>query len=59
MANAAVVSYRTVPTMKDAHKYLFNEGYSCIGTSWLRGQRDYARIETQPSGRVLVTEGVA
>ena len=59
MASAAVVSRRTVPGIKDAHKYLFTQGYTCIGTSWLRGLRDYARLELLPSGRIQVVEGVA
>lgn len=56
---AAVITRRTVPGIKDAHKYLFQQGYTCIGTSWLRGQHGYARIENMSSGRVLIVEGVA
>ncbi|ELI6431913.1 hypothetical protein RRM65_001653 [Aeromonas salmonicida subsp. salmonicida] len=59
MASAAVVSRRTVPGIKDAHTYLFLQGYTCIGTNWLRGLHGYAQLENLASGRVQIIEGVA
>lgn len=59
MASAAVVSRRTAPGIKDAHTYLFLQGYTCIGTNWLRGLHGYARLENLASGRVQIVEGVA
>ncbi|KAJ8740025.1 hypothetical protein H9Y13_18605 [Aeromonas veronii] len=59
MADAAVITRRTLPSHKDAHKYLQQQGYFCIGQSWMRGERGYARIEPMASGGVKVIEGVA
>lgn len=56
---AAVITRRTVPGIKDAHKYLFQQGYTCIGTSWLPGQHGYARMEHTLSGAIRIIEGVA
>lgn len=56
---AAVISRRTVPCIQGAHHYLTEQGYICIGTSWLRGLRDYARLEPLCSGRISIVEGVA
>lgn len=56
---AAVITRHTVPTLTQANAYLVSRGYSNCGTTWLRGQRHYARLESLSSGRVLIIEGVA
>jgi len=42
-----------------AAAYLVRHGYINVKNSWLRGQRQAARIELLPSGRARVLEGVA
>lgn len=59
MADAAVISTRKFPSDKDAHKYLQQQGYFCIGCSWMRGQNGYASIEPALGDQVRVVEGVA
>lgn len=56
---AAVISLRTVPDIRDAQQYLHQQGYICIGIHWLRGQRDYARLEHTITGAIRIVEGVA
>ncbi|MGN5107424.1 hypothetical protein ACTG18_03615 [Aeromonas hydrophila] len=56
---AAVISRHTVPNIRAASAYLVQQGYTNCGTNWLRGQRDYARIEHLTSGAIRIIEGVA
>ncbi|WP_392463074.1 hypothetical protein ACFX5Z_18565 [Aeromonas dhakensis] len=56
---AAAITRRTVPTIKDASTYLVQQGYINCGTTWLRGQNGYARIERMTSGAIRIIEGVA
>ena len=56
---AAAITRRTVPTIKDASAYLVQQGYINCGTTWLRGQNGYARMERLTSGSIRIIEGVA
>ena len=56
---AAAITRRTVPTIKDASAYLVRQGYTNCGTTWLRGQNGYARMERLTSGSIRIIEGVA
>ncbi|MCS3461635.1 hypothetical protein [Aeromonas sp. BIGb0445] len=56
---AAILTRHTVPSIAEASAYLVKQGYSNCGTTWLRGQRHYARLENLCSGRVRIVEGVA
>ena len=39
--------------------YLVQQGYTNCGTTWLRGQNGYARMERLTSGAIRIIEGVA
>ncbi|WP_324006250.1 hypothetical protein [Aeromonas hydrophila] len=56
---AAAITRHTVPTIKDANAYLVQQGYINCGTTWLRGQNEYARMERMTSGAIRIIEGVA
>ena len=56
---ASAITRRTVPTIKDASAYLVSRGYINCGTTWLRGQNGYARMERLTSGSIRIIEGVA
>lgn len=56
---AVVISRRKLPTIAAASAYLLAQGYVNCGTTWLRGQRGYARMERLSCGASLVVEGVA
>lgn len=56
---AAAITRRTVPTIKDASAYLVQQGYINCGTTWLRDQNGYARMERMTSGVIRIIEGVA
>ena len=56
---AVVTTRRTVPDLARASAYLTSQGYTNCGTTWLRGQHGYARIEPLASGRICIVEGVA
>ncbi|WP_429221334.1 hypothetical protein [Aeromonas veronii] len=55
----AITAKHTSPSPADAVAYLVRHGYINVKNSWLRGQRQAARIELLPSGRARVLEGVA
>ncbi|MGL5661419.1 MAG: hypothetical protein ACRC2U_19510 [Aeromonas sp.] len=56
---AAVITQHQEPDIQSATAYLVRVGFIYICGEWLRGQRDYARLELMPSGAVSVVEGVA
>ncbi|MFM5336940.1 hypothetical protein ACET97_10375 [Aeromonas enteropelogenes] len=56
---AAVITRHTVPNIKAASAYLVQQGYTNCGTTWLKGQRGYARMERMTSGSIRIIEGVA
>lgn len=56
---AAVITRHTEPTIKAASAYLVQQGYTNCGTTWLRGQNGYARMERMLSGAIRIIEGVA
>ncbi len=56
---AAVITRHTVPSIKDASAYLVRQGYTNCGTTWLKGQHGYARMERMTSGAIRIIEGVA
>ncbi|MEE9708265.1 hypothetical protein [Aeromonas veronii] len=56
---AAVISRHTVPNIKATSAYLVQQGYTNCGTTWLRGQNGYARMERMTSGSISIIEGVA
>ena len=56
---AAVITRHTEPTIKVASAYLVRRGYINCGTTWLRGQNGYARMERLTSGAIRIIEGVA
>ncbi|WP_323901065.1 hypothetical protein [Aeromonas hydrophila] len=56
---SAAITRRTVPTIKDASAYLVQQGYTNCGTTLLRGQNGYARMERMTSGAIRIIEGVA
>ncbi|OSP49231.1 hypothetical protein B7G55_21235 [Aeromonas hydrophila] len=56
---AAVITRHTEPTIKAASDYLVSRGYINCGTTWLRGQNGYARMERLTSGSIRIIEGVA
>lgn len=56
---AIVITRHTVPNIKAANAYLVAQGYTNCGTNWLRGQREYARLEPLCSGAIRIVEGVA
>ncbi|WP_193758891.1 hypothetical protein [Aeromonas caviae] len=56
---AAVITRHTEPTIKAASAYLVRRGYINCGTTWLRGQNGYARMERLNSGSIRIIEGVA
>ena len=56
---AAVITCHTVPNIKAANTFLVSRGYTNCGTTWLKGQHGYARLENLCSGRVRIVEGVA
>lgn len=56
---AAVITRHTEPTIKAASAYLVSRGYINCGTTWLRGQNEYARMERLTSGPIRIIEGVA
>ena len=55
---AAVITRHTEPTIKAASAYLVSRGYINCGTTWLRGQNGYARMERLTSGAIRIIEGV-
>lgn len=55
---AAVITRHTEPTIKAASAYLVQQGYTNCGTTWLRGQNGYARMERMLSGAIRIIEGV-
>lgn len=59
MSMAAILTRHTEPDIKAASAYLVAQGYINCGTSWLKGQHGYARLENLCSGRVRIVEGVA
>lgn len=59
MSTAVVITRHIVPNIKAANAYLVAQGYINCGSSWLRGQRDYARQERMLSGVIRIVEGVA
>lgn len=59
MSTAVVITRRIQPNIKAANAYLVAQGYINCGTSWLRGQRGYARQEHTLSGAIRIIEGVA
>ena len=58
-AYSARVALDTVPNIKAASAYLVQQGYTNCGTTWLRGQNGYARMERMLSGAIRIIEGVA
>lgn len=56
---AAVITRHTEPSIKAASAYLVSRGYINCGTTWLRGQNGYARMERLTSGSIRIIEGVA
>ncbi|MGL5176759.1 MAG: hypothetical protein ACRC8N_01420 [Aeromonas veronii] len=56
---AVVITRHTVPNIKAASAYLVQQGYTNCGTTWLKGQRGYARMERMTSGSIRIIEGVA
>ncbi len=56
---AAVITRHTEPTIKAANAYLVGRGYINCGTTWLKGQNGYARMERLTSGSIRIVEGVA
>jgi hypothetical protein len=56
---AAVITRHTEPTIKAASAYLVSRGYINCGTTWLKGQNGYARMERLVSGSIRIVEGVA
>ena len=56
---AVVTTRRTVPDLARASAYLTSQGYTNCGTTWLRGQNGYARMERMLSGAIRIIEGVA
>ncbi|MGK8174442.1 hypothetical protein ACRS1R_04845 [Aeromonas dhakensis] len=56
---AAVITRHTEPTIEAASAYLVSRGYINCGTTWLRGQNGYARMERLTSGSIRIIEGVA
>lgn len=56
---AAVITRHTEPTIKSASAYLVSRGYINCGTTWLKGQNGYARMERLISGSIRIVEGVA
>lgn len=56
---SAVITTTRMPNLSAANAYLVRVGFICVGTAWLRGPREYARLELLPSGAVQVIEGVA
>ena len=56
---AAVITRHTKPTIKAAFAYPVRRGYINCGTTWLRGQNGYARMERMLSGAIRIIEGVA
>ncbi|ELM3614788.1 MULTISPECIES: hypothetical protein [Aeromonas] len=56
---AAVITRHTVPNIRAASAYLVQQGYTNCGTTWLRGQNGYARMERLTSGSIRIIEGVA
>lgn len=56
---AAVTTRHTEPTIKAASAYLVSRGYINCGTTWLRGQHGYARMERLTSGFIRIVEGIA
>lgn len=56
---AAVITRHAEPTIKAASAYLVSRGYINCGTTWLRGQNGYARMERLTSGAIRIIEGVA
>lgn len=56
---AAVITRHTEPTIKAASDYLVSRGYINCGTTWLRGQNGYARMERLTSSSIRIIEGVA
>ncbi|UNP88121.1 hypothetical protein MNZ22_15895 [Aeromonas encheleia] len=56
---AAVITRHTEPTIKAANAYLVSRGYINCGTTWLKGQTRYARMEHLTSGLIRIIEGVA
>ncbi|EKP0315404.1 hypothetical protein JFQ90_000581 [Aeromonas veronii] len=55
----AITAKHTAQSPAAAAAYLVRHGYINVKNSWLRGQRQAARIELLPSGRARVLEGVA
>ncbi|MDM5131436.1 hypothetical protein OB962_10555 [Aeromonas piscicola] len=55
----AVITRHTEPTIRAASAYLASRGYINCGTTWLRGQHGYARMERLTSGSIRIVEGVA
>lgn len=56
---AAVITRHTEPTIRAASAYLASRGYINCGTTWLRGQHGYARMERLTSGAIRIVEGSA
>ena len=56
---AAVITRHTEPNIKAASAYLVSRGYTNCGTTWLRSQNGYARMERLTSGSIRIIEGVA
>ena len=56
---ATVITRHTEPTIKAASAYLVSRSYINCGTTWLRGQNGYARMERLTSGAIRIIEGVA
>lgn len=56
---AAVITRHTVPSINAASAYLVRQGYTNCGTTWLKGQHGYARMERLTSGAIRIIEGVA
>ncbi|WP_162852056.1 hypothetical protein [Aeromonas dhakensis] len=56
---AAVITRHTEQTIQAASAYLVRRGYINCGTTWLRGQNGYARMERLTSGAIRIIEGVA
>lgn len=59
MSRAAVTTRHIEPNIKAANAYLVARGYINCGTSWLKDQRGYARLEPTLSGAIRIVEGVA
>lgn len=56
---AVITTRRTLPTLRQASAWLRAHGYTNVGTCWLRGAADYARVEHLGSGHVRIIEGAA